>query len=297
MNSSAIPSVDTLCMTPSFDLIKQLFDLPGSEPSKQGSTRGKVGRNKEESGQLGKAAMNDGDYEAAIEHFKRAVEQSDEKSPWPLMDLAAAYAASDNVPQAFRQYEKAKRIQKNGDLLVGLSSLYSQMGRQSDALDKLRAAVELEPDSAYNHHKLAEGLRRAGFKNAALDAAQVAIALAADQAFYHYWIGEFLLTLGRYKEAVDSLHAAIELSPGDDQQYFLVSQALWGAGRRPEAIRALRLATDIGTENLSYRGLLEKFLRESGLNEEADMELKKCSGMDAYDQTVVERACKRLKLA
>lgn len=285
-------------MTPSFELIKQLFDLPGSTPPKQaGSTRGRVGRDKNESGQLGKTAMNEGDYEAAIEHFKRAVEQSDEKSPWALMDLAAAYEVTDNVPQAFRQYEKAKRIQKSGDLLVGLSSLYGQMGRQQDALDRLREAVELEPESAYNHHKLAEGLRKAGFRTAALDAAQVAIALAPDQAFYHYWFGEFLLTLGRYREAVDALHAAIELSPGDDQQYFLVSQALWGSGKKAEAIRAIRLATDIGTENLSYRGLLEKYLRASGMHEEADMELKKASGMDPYDHTIVERACERLRIS
>lgn len=284
-------------MTPSFELIKQLFDLPGAEQNSQPSpSRGKKGRDQAESGQFGREAMNAGDYEAAVEHFKRAVEQSDAKSPWVLMDLAAAYAVTDNVPQAFRQYEKAKLIQKSGELMVALSGLYSQMGRQNDALDRLREAVELEPESAYNHHKLADGLRRAGFKTAALDAANVAVALAPDQAFYHYWLGEYLLSLGKFREAVDALHAAIELSPGDDQLYFLVAQALWGSGKKPEAIRAVRLATDIGTDNRGYRGLLEKFLRAAGMDEEADMEKKKAEGMDPYDHTIVERAAEKLRL-
>jgi len=282
---------------PDFELIKELFDLPGSDSNGNGahSTNGKQGRNREESSRLGKSALNEGDYETAVQHFKRAVEQSDEKSPWVLMDLGAAYATAGNVPQAFRQYEKAKRVQKSGELMVALASLYQQVGRSKDAIARLKEGVELEPQSAYVHYKLAEGLRKAGYKTEAIDAAQVAIACAPDQSFYHYWLGEFYLSLGQFQNAVDSLHAAIELSPGDDNLYFLVSQAFWGLDKKQEAIRSIRLASDIDTANMLYHGLLERYLRSSGMTVEADQELNRASKMDLYDQEMLGRVASKFQ--
>ncbi len=284
-------------MTPSFRLIRELFDLPGQvEPNPQNSVPRVAGRNEKESSNLGHIAMNDEDYEAAIEHFKSAVEQSDEKSPWALMDLASAYAATDQIPQAFRQYEKAMVIQKSGELQIGLASLLRQTSRGRDAILALKEACNAEPTSAYYHYKLAEELKKQGYRTEAIGAAQVAISLAPDQAFYHCFLGELFLDKRLFQEAVESLHAAIELSPGDHEYYFLVSQALWGAGKHQEAIRAVRLATDIATENLAYRGVLERMLRATGLTEEADQEVSKLEGSDLYDDEIVKRTAEKLKI-
>ncbi|MBS1716016.1 MAG: tetratricopeptide repeat protein [Armatimonadetes bacterium] len=283
---------------PDFELIKELFDLPGAaaERAAKSTTRGKVGKTTSESATLGRQAMTEGDYESAVEHFKRAVEQSDETSPWPLMDLGAAYAASDQVPQAFRQYEKAKRIQKSGELMVSMAGLYRQMGRMNDAIVKLKEAVDLDPQDAYAHHKLAEALRKAGHRKEAVDAAQVAVACAPDQAFYHYWLGELLLECRQFEEAAHALHAAIELSPGDDGLYFLVSQAFWGQGKQEEAVRAVRLASDIDASKPLYHGLLRLFLTAMGLKDEAAQEDRKAKTMDAYDRDVLRRALERIGL-
>lgn len=283
-------------MTPDFDLIRELFDLPENS-EKSSTTSQKVGKDESESREYGRTALNEGDYETAIVHFKRAVEQSDEKSPWALMDLGATYATQDHVPQAFRQYLKAMRIQKSGELMIGLAALQQQMGHHSDAIASLKESIELEPTSAYNHYKLAEALRRSGHRAQALDAAQVAVSHAPDQAFYHYWLGEFLLELRQYSEAQDALHAAIELSPGDDNLYFLASQAFWGQGKKPEAVRSIRLASDIDTANMIYRGLLEAYLRHSGLNEEAQQEQKRIEGkMEEYDRATLDRVLQRLAI-
>ena len=255
--------------------------------------RGKKGV---QNGALGKIALEKGDYETAIAHFKLAVEQSDAKSPWALMDLGAAYAITGNVPQAFRQYEKAKRIQKSGELMIAMAALYQQIGRQNEAILRLKESVELEPENAFHHYKLAEALRRAGFRREALNAAQVAIACAADQAFYHYWLGEYLLELENYEEAQDALHAAIELSPGDDNLYFLASQAFWGQGKKTEAARSIRHASDIDTGNLFYVGLLELYLRSTGLIAEADQESRRTSKMAPYDREMLRRVSRRFNL-
>jgi len=274
-------------VTPDFETIRELFAM-----SEASSIRVQSRQN----GAKGRAALENGDYESAISHFKLAVEQSDSKSPWALMDLGAAYATCDNVPQAFRQYQKAKRVQKSGELMIALAALYQHLGRQNDAILRLKEGVELEPDSAFPHHKLAEALRRAGYRSEALDAAQVAVACAPDQAFYHYWLGEFLLELAKFEESKDALHAAIELSPGDDNLYFLVSQAFWGQGKQQEAIRSIRLASDIDTANMLYVGLLERYLRFSGMVAEADQETRRLSKLEPYDREVLQRVSTRFNL-
>lgn len=282
-------------MAPDFDAIRQLFDMAPPEPSR---VRGKKGKNAEQSLEFGRTAMGDADYETAIEHFRTAVEQSDSKHPWALMDLGAAYEAAGLVPQAFRQYERAKAIEASGEASLAVAAIYRQAGgRGADALRELHAAVEAEPENAYARHKLAEQLRDLGHRRDAVSFAETAVACAPDQAFYHYWLGELQLELGHYEEAEKALHAAIELSPGDDQLYFLAAQALWGQGKRPAAVRALRLASDINSQNKAYYALLERFLALSGMPDDAVLEAKKAAEADAYDQELVRRALKRLHLA
>ncbi|MBL8064751.1 MAG: tetratricopeptide repeat protein [Chthonomonadaceae bacterium] len=283
-------------MVPEFHVIKQLFDLPGSDEAIVDKPSATPGRDAKQSREFGQYALADGKWEEAVDHFCRAVTQSDERSPWALMDLGAAYEAQDKVPQAFRQYLKAAHIKKSGELQVALAGIYARLGRSNDAIESLKEAVNLEPHNAFNHYKLADTLRKNGWGSEAVQAAQVAVACAPDQSFYHYWLGDLLLELRRYDESVDALHAAIELSPGDDELYFLASQALWGAHKQQEAVRAIRLASDIDTENLLYHGLLERYLRTMGLDEEADLECRKIDKLEEYDLAVLKRVIERLQL-
>lgn len=278
-------------MSTAYERIKELFGERLPFPMAP-----MTGKNAAQSRAQGWEALENEDYEAAIAHFKRAVEQTNARSPWALMDLGAAFASCDNVPQAFRQYEKAKRIQKSGELMIALASLFQHQGRHADAIQRLKEGVDLEPENAMAHYKLAEALRRAGHKREAVHAANVAVACAPDQAFYHYWLGELLLELGQFDEAQAALHAAIELSPSDDNLYFLASQAFWGQGKKAKAVSSIRLAGDIATENHFYAGLLERYLRNAGLVSEADQEKRRASRMEPYDREMLRKVSERLRL-
>ncbi|MCW5935775.1 MAG: tetratricopeptide repeat protein [Fimbriimonadaceae bacterium] len=282
-------------MQASFAVIHDLFEPQEPQVAAEGR---KTGADAAESSRLGEQAILAGDYEAAIAHFRNAVEQSSEKNPWALMQLGNAYSEADLIPQAFRQYQKAKRIQKSGELMVAIASLYQRFGgKAKDALEALRQAVELEPENPFPHHKLAEALRHYGFRTDALTAARVAVACAPDQAFYHYWLGELLLEMRRFGESVESLHAAIELSPGEANLFFLAGQALWGAGRSAEAIRAIRLSCDIEPDFAAYRIVLERFLRQSGFASEAEREAKAVENAAPFDREIARKALQRFSLA
>lgn len=275
-------------------IITELFDLPGaSQPKAISPARDKVGRDAADSEQLGKTCMTDGDFEGAIAHFQRAVEQGGTELPEGLLNLGAAYEAADMAPAAFRQYGKALRSQSSGELHVGLGAIYKRYGKVHDAIAEMERAVQMEPGNAFYAFKLAETLRDNGFRTDALAAAHLAVAAKPDDAFYHYWMGDLLLEMHQYAEAAAAFHAALEFQPGDDHVLLLTALALWGQGKRPEAIRAIRLAGDLDSEKPIYAGVLERFLQADGLVEEARLEQKRSAKMDDYDRDLIERLLRK----
>ncbi|MGV3614247.1 MAG: tetratricopeptide repeat protein [Fimbriimonas sp.] len=276
---------------PSYKVIADLFKV--EQPADLEiveAKRKKEGENAAESDELGRQSLTEGDFENAIRHFKKAVEQRDPNDIASRIDLAGAYEYSDQYPQAMRQYEKALRLQTEAsEPHVGISDLYKRYGRFRDAIQSLETAVEREPGNAYYHIKLAEALRDAGEPTRALQAAQNAVLAKPDEAFYHYWIGDLMIQMGLYDDALESLRAAIELSPGDDFLYLRASVAFWRADRKAEAIKAVRLASDLDPAKHLYHGLLGILFEENGQLEEASLESDRAKQMDRYDHDILGR--------
>ena len=285
---------------PTFTQIAELFqrELPRVKPTpSQLRAKKKEGSDAAESEELGRQSLNDGDYETAIRHFKKACEQRGEPNPDTLVDLGSAYDYADQAPQALRQYEKALRVQRDApEPHLGLSDIYKRYGRFRDAIEKLQKAIELEPGNAFYRIKPAETFREMGEPTRALEAAHAAVVAAPDQSFYHYWIGDLLIELGRYEEALESLRAAIELSPGDDFLYQRACVAFWRTGRKQEAIKAIRLASDLDPEKNVYHGMLELLLSETEMTVEADLEQERASKMDRYDKEILKRLAAEMGL-
>lgn len=279
-------------MNPSFRQIAELFnvvDLEGDSDLKQLKNAAK-GKTADESEEMGKLRLSEGDYQNAIRHFKEAMSQRETTDVNLLVDLAGAYDYGDLELQAFRQYRKAlKSNQNSSESLVGLSDILKRSGRFRDSVAELEKAIRLEPGNAYYHIKLAEALRDMGEPTKALAAAQYAVVVSPDESFYHYWIGDLQLHMKKYEEALQSFRAAIELSPGDDHLYLRASVAFWRTGRQAEAIKAIRLASDLDVDKHVYAGMLEALLRADGQEVEADLEVERAEKMDRYDHDVVNR--------
>ncbi len=277
---------------PSFQQIAELFqlNLPTGDATTTDSPRKAKGKDAEESDQLGREALGEGDYQTAIKHFQAAVQQREAPDPRHELDLGAAYEYADQEPQALRQYKRAARLKgDNPEPFLGLSDVYKRHGKYRDATEKLETAFQLDPKNPLILMKLAEMFLETGHPERALKAAQDAATLKPEDAFFHYWIGDLLIKLGRHQEALDSLRTSIELSPGDDFLYLRAAVAFWRANRKPEAVKAIRLASDLDPEKHVYHGILEILLEELGLQEEADLESKRADKMDRYDQDTLER--------
>ncbi|RYG39241.1 tetratricopeptide repeat protein [bacterium] len=220
------------------------------------------GRTVDESRALGEASLEDNNFESAVRHFRRAVELSEPGDVEAMHDLAGVLAASDQLPEAMRQYQKALKAKQEPDPLIGISELYKRYGRYRDSLEPLQKAIELEPANPYHHYKLAETLRDMGERKKALAAIQNAILVKPDESFYHYFAGELFLAMGRFEEALPAYRAAVELSPGDDFLYLRTAVAFYLADKPAETIKAIRLASDLNPDEDLYQALLEKISDE-----------------------------------
>lgn len=284
-------------MEPSFRVIADLFKVPtGEQLDIRTERRRKAGRDADESDELGRQSLLDGDYEAAIKHFRAAVAQRADGDIKSMINLAGAYEYSDQAPQALREYEKALRAKDDAEPHVGKADLYRRYGRFRDSIVELEEAIAREPGNPYYHMKLAMAFREAGEPSKAYGIAQRAIVIQPDESFYHYWIGDLLIHLKRFEEALDSMRAAIELSPGDDFLYLRASVAFWRADRKPEAVKAIRLASDLDPEKHLYHGLLGILLQEMGLDEEAALESDRAAKMDRYDHDQLSRLLDELDI-
>lgn len=286
-------------MNPSFRQIAELFNVAGSgDPDIQAAKDSKTGKNAEESEELGRLRLSEGDYQNAIRHFKEAMSQRDTTSVDTMIDLAGAYDYGDLELQAFRQYKKALKVHEAApEPLLGISDILRRSGRFRDSILELEKAIRLEPGNAFYHIKLAEALRDNGEPTKALAAAQYAVVVAPDEPFYHYWIGDLLIQMKRYEDALQSLRAAIELSPGDDFLYLRACIAFWMTDRKQEAIKAIRLASDLDTDKNIYHGMLQILLEETGQTEEALLEVDRAGMMDRYDRDLLSRTLKEMGIS
>lgn len=276
--------------------IAQLFGVSPTPDAEEAPKELELkGDNAEESSELGALSVRVGQYEKAIEHYKRSIEQREPNDPQGRIDLGGVYEAIGMEPMAFRQYEKAIRAQRaNSEAYAGMSDLYKRYGRFRDSIAQLETAAELEPHNPYYHLKIAEACREMGERDRALMAIQHAVTCAPDRPFYFYWMGDLLIEMKRYGEALDALQAAIELSPGDDFLFSRAAVAFWGAGKKVEAIKSIRMASDLDPSKLAYRGMIELMLRETDQPEEAKLEHAVTMKLDPWDRDIVKRLADEL---
>ena len=280
-------------MDPSFKTIADLFQVQTTDAGAVlDNPRRAHGSTADESDELGRQCLTDGDYETAIRHFREAVARREPGDVISRIHLGGAYEATDQYPQALREYEKALKANKDvTEPIVGISDLYKRYGRFRDAIEKLEKATELEPANPFCQFQA----RRGRFEDAGEPFASHFGRPADDGEARRV----LLPLLDRRSDdpagpvrrcSRRSLRAAHhELSPRDDFLYLRAAVAFWGAGRQIEAIKSVRLASDLDPSKNMYHGLLGILLEESGQIEEAHLESDRASKMDRYDHDMLSR--------
>ena len=182
---------------------------------------------------------------------------------WEL--LCRGFLAAERYPEAEAAGRQALVLEpENTGVLInlGLSLLY-QAGRQNEAVDPARRAVELTPDDPDCHYWLGVmhlNARPAGKPGwtAARDAARTALELNPDKADYYWLAASACGRLGMREDAARYLSDGLAVDPGHRALLMLGTQLTGGdgvVGDEAEVLRSL-LAQDPmdGQAHLLLRG-------------------------------------------
>jgi tetratricopeptide (TPR) repeat protein len=214
--------------------------------------------------QLGRLAVQQSNYEAAILHFSAAVLQQPGNAE-AITDLGIARLESGNWAEAVDTFQQATRIAPHSAAaLRGLGEAYRRAQRWDEAVAALERARQLQPDDSRTLYLLALALAQRG---RAPDDPRRALDLLADARRrgipdppVHYATGLACLAQGHLPEAIAALEAAAREEPGDDQALYHLGEAYRQAGRLDAAQKTLAAYDTRSKRRQRLRSLRERVM-------------------------------------
>jgi tetratricopeptide (TPR) repeat protein len=124
---------------------------------------------------LGLLYYNQNDFKLAISPLQRAQTLSP-KSPMPVFYLAMTHEAVGDATQALDLYQQAESLSSEKSpqsalILLAYGRFLLTQGRTQEGIEKVRRAIQIDPESREAHFELAKELdQEEDFKNAAVEA-------------------------------------------------------------------------------------------------------------------------------
>lgn len=186
------------------------------EARKQQAAAGAV----KEDFETGLAAAQAGNYDGAIESFKKALEK-DQTQPYVWANLADAYGKKKNYPEAIAAFNKAVELKPDdSNLLQNLGNIYGASGDTAKAQEMYTKAASMAPagggGNAAAYYNLGVTHWNANKTQDAIDAFNKA--LAADPAYsnsnpeIYYNLGMAYINVGKTDEALKALQDYLKLT-------------------------------------------------------------------------------------
>lgn len=171
----------------------------------------------------GVKVMTDGDYQGAVDFFRRGVELTEGRTQLGRSlrhKLGTALFLSGNTAEAVRRFEEVIRDEPAGEqdepsakAHYSLGVIRAADGRSQEAIEHFNRAIAFSPSYLEARVALGDALRRAGRTEAALE--QYGMAVRSNprlaEARFGYAIG--LIRLRRYAEARAWLEASVSVQP------------------------------------------------------------------------------------
>jgi eukaryotic-like serine/threonine-protein kinase len=199
---------------------------------------------------LGNVLNGQGEYEKAVEQFKRAVEangQSDDA----LRGLAEAYTNLGNFAAAESTYKKAVAMRPNyWGVYSWLGLFYYTQARYPDAVAMFLKATQLAPDNYQGYTTLGGVYITQGRYQDAIIAFQRSIDLRPSSEAYNN-LGYTYFLMHRFSESITAQEQAVRLNEGHWEIWGNLGDALyWSPQRRGEAAEKYHKAIAIGVSKV-----------------------------------------------
>ena len=165
---------------------------------------------------LGIALAANGDYQAAAEAFRKAI-QLKPKTVKPYYNLASILVLQDRLDEAVELLKiTLHKAPANHLAHNNLALIYMRQDRLEEAEDHLRDAIRLKPDYDSAYSNLGVLMRRRGNLNEAITLFKRAIELNPEYAEAHNNLGYAFKMKGDNQNAIKHFERALQLIPDYD---------------------------------------------------------------------------------
>jgi tetratricopeptide (TPR) repeat protein len=159
-----------------------------------------------------KASFDRGNYQAAIELFKRVV-AADPKHKTAWMDLGRSYMLVRQTDDAVVAFQKQADLNPYDEYAYGaLGWAYTTARKYDDAAAAFNKALEIDPLSEYAHAALGSMYAEAHQYDKAAPELEKAVSLKKDDAALQISLGDAYLNLGQDEKALAAFDRATEIS-------------------------------------------------------------------------------------
>ncbi|MEJ2315839.1 MAG: ammonia-forming cytochrome c nitrite reductase subunit c552 [Gammaproteobacteria bacterium] len=176
----------------------------------------------------------------------------------------------DSLDRAMEEYRQALMVNaERAESQTSLGDLLVRTGDQAGATQAYLKAVELDPTfiPAYANH--ADFLRHQGRDDSAEERLRAALEVDSQSAAIHHALGLTLVRRKSLDEAVEHLRLASELSPDDARYVYVYAVALESLGQRGNAIDILTTSHERHPGNRDILSALASFHMKQGDQEKA----------------------------
>jgi tetratricopeptide (TPR) repeat protein len=179
----------------------------------------------------------------------------------------------DTLEQARASFERALGAgYRKPDVLKNLGSVEIKLGRFSEAVEHLQAALDSAPDYAEAYFLLADGLRKSGQAGQSAEAMkrfQSLNAAAADRKQREtrgqdlYQQGMDLLSKEDLGKAYEAFRQAVEISPQLDSAHYRMAQIDNLSGNNRRALESIRQALQLNPFEPEFYFVLARCLEDT----------------------------------
>lgn len=257
---------------------------------------------------IGRAALAENDFARAVMHLEEVLKR-DPKASSARYPLSLAYDALGNKAKAAEhlRLRGTREILPADPLMVDLEGLlnspqtYETQGiralEQQDftvAADRFRKGLDLAPDSAALHHRLAAALVGLGDKAAARREFEAAVRLQPTYFLALYSLGVLDQEEGRHADAIARFKAALAARPIYTEARVRLASSLRRAGRPQEALTEYEQVLASNGDLVEARVGAAIALAQSGRYRDARERLAAAVAAGGPDAAVFQHALARL---
>lgn len=207
----------------------------------------------------------------------REAKTRNDKLPEVHFALGSVYTQMGKNAEAVSEIRRALQLEPNSDNgYVRLGRADLQMGQHELALAAFRKAVDLNPYYWSNHDQLGRAYYRIGRNEDALREFKRVAELDPANAAIHNQMGIIFARQSRWDDAIAEFQKAIQLHPSPNA-YTSLGTAYFYAGRHGEAISMFEKAVEMDPNDPVLVGNLADEYRQAKLREKAQ---------DAYDRAI-----------